>query len=243
MGLITLASLAGQIVRYTILNGQYRWYMGLFDLNREQNAATYYQGITIFISALLAGLIAWAKWRRGDRFRLPWASLAVGLLLLSMDEMCCLHEQFETLMQRSGFRLHGLLHFQWVVPGMIAVGLAGIIFARFVWHLPRAIRVRFIVACALYLGGAVGLEMVGGWYAERYDDNNLPYQLLATVEELLEMSGVAVGNVALARYLAEHVPGVALRVAGAAPLALQSVESAMPQADSSRRESRWFAAA
>lgn len=42
----------------------------------------------------------------------------------------------------------------------------------------------------MYVGGAVGFEMLGGRYASIHGLDNLGYVLLVTAEEGLEMSGV-----------------------------------------------------
>ena len=46
-----------------------------------------------------------------------------------------------------------------------------------------------IASAALFLGGAVGLEMVGGSVAETEGIESLRYRLLANLEEGLELAG------------------------------------------------------
>jgi hypothetical protein len=61
-----------------------------------------------------------------------------------------------------------------------------------------------MIAAALYIGGAVGLELVGGRYAEMHGLKNLTYSMIATAEETLEMAGVIVFIYALLRYIADN---------------------------------------
>ena len=61
---------------------------------------------------------------------------------------------------------------------------------RFLWHLPRRWKGWFAAAGAIYVGGAVGVELLGGLYASQYDVATFAYALITTVEEGLEMLGV-----------------------------------------------------
>ena len=67
-----------------------------------------------------------------------------------------------------------------------------------------------MIAGSLYLGGAIGIEMLGGRQAELHSFENLTYQLFAHLEESLEMAGVILFIHALLRYLAEQYPEIRL---------------------------------
>jgi len=71
-----------------------------------------------------------------------------------------------------------------------------------------------MAAAATYLGGALGVEMLGGRYASLYGTKTLAYSLLVAVEEGLEMAGSVLFIDALLDYLRRDVAGVALRVRG-----------------------------
>jgi hypothetical protein len=60
------------------------------------------------------------------------------------------------------------------------------------------------LSAALYIGGAVGLEMPGGAYAEAHGIATFGYQFFAAVEETLEMLGLTVFAYALMRILARR---------------------------------------
>ncbi|MDH3421968.1 MAG: hypothetical protein OEN00_03190, partial [Gemmatimonadota bacterium] len=92
----------------------------------------------------------------------------------------------------------------WVVPGLIALAALGVIFARFVLHLPPRSRVLFVVAGTVYVLGALGMEIVGRAYLAASDDD-LTYGIIATVEEILEMGGIVVFVYALLDYFGTHV--------------------------------------
>jgi hypothetical protein len=86
-----------------------------------------------------------------------------------------------------------------------------------VWRLAPPVRRLFLLAAAVYLGGALGVEMAGAAHAFRHGTENLGYSLWTTLEEALEMAGVAVFIYALLRQVEAGGP-VRLRVtAGDAP--------------------------
>jgi hypothetical protein len=67
-------------------------------------------------------------------------------------------------------------------------------------------------AATLFLGGALGVELVGSRYAEFHGGENLTYNIIATVEESLEMAGVIVFIYALLKYIADNYEEVRFRL-------------------------------
>ena len=80
----------------------------------------------------------------------------------SLDEALSFHEGL-SIPVRDALDVSGVLYFAWVIPYGIAVLILGAACLRFVLRLDRATRNLFIVAGALYVGGAVGFELIGGW--------------------------------------------------------------------------------
>ena len=91
---------------------------------------------------------------------------------------------------------------------MILLAIGFLLFFR---SLPAETRRQFPVAGAIFLGGAIGAEVIGGAYvsSERGGDDAV-YRVITTVEELLEMLGIVVFLQALLSYLARG--GVAIRI-------------------------------
>ena len=87
----------------------------------------------------------------------------------------------------------------------------GAIFLKFWWNLPVKTRACFLIAALLYLGGAVGLELIDGNYAEIHGKTNLIYMLLSTVEEALEMAGIIVFIYGLLGYISENTNALVIR--------------------------------
>lgn len=160
----------------------------LFDLDADQNVPTWYSSSMLLICALLLAGAAVAN--RGIH-RLYWSGLAIGFLYLSADEASSIHEKVRPV-------LGGWLHtgdftdYVWVVlygPIVLVLALA---YLRFLRDLPVDTRRLFLAAGSLYVGGALGMEVVGGLYATFFGSSNLTYTLLTHIEELLEMLGVII---------------------------------------------------
>jgi len=91
-----------------------------------------------------------------------------------------------------------LVTFDPLAGGMATLGWGiGVGFIPFLRRLPRPTAGLFILAGAIYVGGAVGMEIIG----EPLDSDTLTYNLLTAVEEGMEMCGVIVFMHALLRYM------------------------------------------
>src|SRR5690606_9323065 len=85
-------------------------------------------------------------------------------LYLSVDEGAALHDRVQ-LPLREALGATGIWYHTWVVLGVAVVAILGASYIRFLAALPVRTRWGFLVAGALYVGGALGMEMVSGQYA------------------------------------------------------------------------------
>jgi len=90
--------------------------------------------------------------------------------------------------------------------------VTGLAYLKFLLHLPRKTRDLFLLAGSIYVGGALGMEMVCGYYADAVGQRNLIYGLMASVEEILEMVGVIVFIYALLSYIGSYLENIDLRL-------------------------------
>lgn len=175
----------------------------LLDLGRENNLPTWYATLSLFICALILCLVGWAKHCERDSFRRHWLALAAGFLLLSADEAASIHELVGRSLE-SRIHFQGVLYYGSIVPMLGGVVLIAFTFFRFWWHLPLHTRVRVAVAGVLYLGGAVGCEMLESQEEFRtHSQGTTAYHLMVFVEEVLEMSGVLIFLHTLAQYVGD----------------------------------------
>ena len=144
--------------------------------------------------------IATATRRSGGRFVRHWVFLALTFAYLSLDESAYLHEiLIEPLRNRLG--TGGLLYFAWVIPGAAAVLIFGLAYLRFLWNLNRRSRFLFVAAGLVFVGGALGFELIGGALAESFGFESIRYTVIMTIEETLEMCGLILFVFALVDYL------------------------------------------
>lgn len=163
----------------------------VFDLDAERNLPTLVEVGLLLCSAQLLLLLALRSQEAGDGTASGWWVLAAGFLLLAVDEAWSFHERLvEPMNGLLGSSLPRVLAYSWVVPGMAGVAAVAVVLARFLWRLPRRLALRLVGAGAVFIGGCIGMEMVGIAYLSRPRPSMMVYAVIATMEESLEMSGV-----------------------------------------------------
>ena len=183
----------------------------LFDLNGEGNAPAWYAATTLFIAGLLLGVIAAAEWQRRAPYRFHWTGLALIFGFFSVDEAARIHElTIKPLNDTLGTR--GFLTFSWVIPYAALLLIGGFLYRRFIRDLEPGARRSMILAGLVYVGGAMGVEMLSGGVAERWGGESVMFAAATTVEETLEMAGIAIFIHALVRYLGRDVGEVRFRI-------------------------------
>ena len=189
VAVLLVLSLIGQFSRFVLDHGRLFGFVEEFNVDLENNIPTYFSGLLLMAAALLSGLVAWTRRRLGRPFGRYWAGLAVGFAYISVDEVAELHERTISPL-RAALEADGLLYYTWVVPAVGILLVLAAVYMRFFWHLPRRWKGWFAAAGATYVGGAVGVELLGGLYASQYDVATFAYALITTVEEGLEMIGI-----------------------------------------------------
>jgi hypothetical protein len=165
--LVVLASLAGQFARYVVYDGRPLALARLFNVDAEQNVPTVFSVLLLFVAALLLALVAVLKRDRKEPDASRWMVLSAGFLYMSVDEGATVHELLiNPVRALLGGGRFGPFYFAWVIPGIAVVAALGVFFVRFVRRLPAPTRSRFVLAGVLFLAGALGFEMIGGYWAE-----------------------------------------------------------------------------
>jgi hypothetical protein len=172
-----------------------------FDLDRENTLAAWYSSLTLLACASLLAVFSWKSFSIRAPFAAHWACLAAGFAMMSLDESAAVHE-ISIVPLRRILDLHGLFYFAWVVPGACAVLGIAVAYFRFLLHLDRTTRNRFLAAGAIFVGGAMGLEAIGGMLVEWQGFQSVPYVLVSTLEETCEMVGILIFLYALIDYSA-----------------------------------------
>ncbi len=176
--------------------------LDLFSVNLEDSIPTWYSVLILFVASVLLFVISNGKSQSNDAYARHWWGLAFVFLYLSMDEGAVIHEIFSEPLQVV-FNTDGFLTFGWLILAFPIVIIFGLIYLRFLFHLPPKTRNFFILSAVLYTGGALIIE---GFSASQYDEGNLTmtYLGLATIEEFLEILGVSCFIFALLDYMQQQ---------------------------------------
>ena len=153
-------------------------------------------GLPAWFTSLLLFLVAQALWRLGEEStrsaRRRWVRhervLSIVFVYLSIDELTALHEQTIAPL-REGLDLDGLLYYSWVVVFVPLAALLAVFFAGWLRDLPPVAARLIVVSGLLYVGGAAGVEVVGGLLNSRGLADTMLYSGAVALEEGLEMVG------------------------------------------------------
>ncbi len=181
-----------------------------FDLDAEANLPTFYSTLTLLLAAaILTGL---ASLERDDRSRGPyWLGLAAVFALLAADEATQLHELVGGLIETQ-ITTTGFFYYSWIVPyAAMLLGLF-LLYGRFLLRLPPGIRLLIVAAGLAYAAGVLGLEAMAARHDELYGQDNRTFTVLATIEEILEMGGIALFVYALLAYAEREHGGLEIRI-------------------------------
>lgn len=211
--LLVLASITGQLTKYVSGHDFVYGLIPLFDVDHENNIPTFFSASLLLLAALLLALITALKKAVHAPYEFQWALLSFTFLYMAIDEAASIHELLIVPMRNLlGQQAGGIFFFAWVIPGIAVAMVFGLSYLKFLLHLPAKTRWRVIIAATLYLGGAIGMELIGGHYADLHGMNNLTYSITTTVEESLEMAGVIAFIYALLNYSADNYKEVRLRL-------------------------------
>lgn len=158
------------------------------SLSYEANLPTWFSSSLLLACAVAAGCIA----ARREPWHRHWWAMCVLAAWMSLDEAAELHEHLG-----GHFGTGGVLYFDWVIPAAAIVVALVLGFLPFVRALPAVTRTRLVIAGAIYVTGALVMELPLGWWTEQRGSDGFGYALIDWVEETLELIGVTLALVAL----------------------------------------------
>ncbi|NEM98459.1 hypothetical protein [Pontibacter burrus] len=144
-----------------------------------------------------------------DAFTQQWSILAFIFMYMAVDEATEIHGLVMRPLNDM-YSFSGVFHFSWVIIGIALLLFVAAYFARFFFSLTNTFRARFMAAAIVYICGLIGIEMVGGAYAEMYGEANITYELLTTLEESLEMAGMILLIRALLLYMQAYLSEISV---------------------------------
>lgn len=214
LGVLVLLSL-GVAFCHLVLHWRVEALTQLADVDMESNLPTFFNVFLFFIAGMLFflhGKVAEGKHRRG------WMLMALVFLFLGIDEGSQIHEKLMFITLRT---LHigkdggdlSWFYYAWVIPYGLAVIALALALSRWLFHISPALRKNLFISGAVYVFGAIFLEMAGSRLSRTLpfqDASNYPwmpcdvyggtgacwlymeprYILLYTLEETFEMTGL-----------------------------------------------------
>ncbi|MEO7658918.1 MAG: hypothetical protein ABIV48_04825 [Pyrinomonadaceae bacterium] len=161
----------------------------LFNLDLEVNVPTFFSVLLLTSASALLAVVTFNRFKQRLSQRYLWAILSLGFLFMAFDEMASVHERLiEPTREIMGIENLGLFYYAWVIPAFGLIAVLGLAYLKFLIDLPKPTRFYFLLAATMFLGGAVGLELLEGVYGT----GTLMYNIFVTCEEALEMGGVIV---------------------------------------------------
>jgi hypothetical protein len=230
--IITLVSFAARSAMYMWGQEAFLQPLRLFDVGQERSIPTWFESIQFLLCSILLAVIAAAKKQRSDRYILHWSVLSVIFIYFSADESASIHEAIGQLSEHllhntTGFTPSGAISFFWVVPGAVFVLIVLVAYLRFLAHLPRSTRRLFLFAGAVFVLGALGIEMLSAQVSSssgaianffgmdlglsQHSANALPKIMIGLqtcVEEMFEMLGLTAFVYALLAYIRSYMEDI-----------------------------------
>lgn len=212
---LVLALLTAGLLTATIIGLLMGGRLLMFKVDGERNISAWFSSSILLAASALLAIVALAMKAESNRYTLHWGLLSLIFLYLSLDETSSIHEKLNDL----GRILpdYKFLHFAWVLPATIALIILAAIYFRFVMDLPPRTRLFFIVAGCFYVGGALGVEILTGYYLEFSQRKDLIYSIFTVFEEGFEMIGVVIFIHTLITHLESRVKYVQLGFGRQAP--------------------------
>jgi uncharacterized membrane protein YhaH (DUF805 family) len=169
--------------------------LALFHLDSEFNVPAIVSVLGLAACGVLLMIVGACLAQRALPDATRWRWLGVGFLYLALDEGARVHERANAVVNELGISLPAL-RFGWVLVGIVAVFALIPVYLPAVLRLPKDLRRLAILSAVLFVGGALGMEMVGASLYERGTDDAL-YQTAVLVEETGEIVGVGLFFVTL----------------------------------------------
>lgn len=188
---ITVRVLVGDVQEHRILKR--------LVLGSEASPSAFFGTLLLASCSLLLALIAMRHKQNGMRWWRHWCVLAAIFAVLAYDEAAMLHERLTSPL-RTYFDAGGIFYYTWVIPGLLFVLVVGCMYWPMLRALPRYCRRTFLLGGSVYVGGALGMEMVEAQYVDTYGPGR-GAGMITTVEETAEMVGLLIFLHGLVRYL------------------------------------------
>lgn len=187
-------------------------FVPLFDLGSEGNLPTLFSTMLIAFNGALLGIIGANEGKKVSSIAFRWKVLSFIFFFMAVDEAIGIHELTSAPL-RELLEPTMLLTYTWVVIAVPVVAVIAIYCIKLLTTIPRHTAKRFIIAGAIYVGGAVGMEMIGGLFSPEHSNFSSAYAVCYMLEEIMEHVGMALFASALLDYCNGRSYGFVILVA------------------------------
>lgn len=214
------------------VTGHPLYYLPRFvDMGQEGNLPTFISALYLLGAAGLLGVAAAVVQRRGGRHIWAWTGLALGFALLSVDEAAQIHDELVgAILYAATDAEERTWHYLWYLPYIPLLIVLAAIYVPFLRSLPSRTLRLFLAAGTLYVGGAVGVEILEAYLVSQ---GASPVGLLLSkaVEETAELSGVVLLIYAVLSYLSGLGVRVSVRAGSEEPERLGGIAESQNVSD------------
>ena len=206
LGLLVFLHIVGLGFRGVFGKDVVEGYTRYVNFAAERNLPTLFTVVVMLMNAGGTLFIGLEDRKNRSQLAVFWIVLSAILMFLAIDEFGSVHEAISNKLQKA-YEFTGIFHWAWVVPYSVFVVVFVATFSRFLWRLPRPTATRFVVAGAVYVCGALILEMVESaiWAAEQRESMRPVMLILITLEESMEMLGQILFLRAVLMYVRDHM--------------------------------------
>ena len=204
---------AGFLAAHTVIQvgiysfGAKKHFLDSLNMDRELNLPTLFSSALLLMAAMLMQRLG----QSSDPIEAQdWCFLSKIFIFLTLDEALQIHEIL--IIPGLRYQVHPALASTWVVPYAVLALILLWRFRRFLGSISRATASRLLRSGAVYIGGAIGMEMIGS-FAVRSNLIRLHspwYGAITGLEEALELLGIVLLIDALLRALLDQRNGLDL---------------------------------
>lgn len=203
---LAFASLAGQFYIYFLNGNNFLQIVSLFNLDDERNIPTVFSALILLLCSILLEFITLGKQRNKDNYASHWQGLAMIFMYLSFDEFIEFHERINRVLNQI---VQSTENQYWDILNVVFVIIFALVYAKFFFHLPKKIQHLFMLAFFLFVMGGVGIELIGvNYWTHIYHQQSFLSQVITTIEECLEIIGVAIFIHALLLYISSFMKNI-----------------------------------
>jgi uncharacterized membrane protein YhaH (DUF805 family) len=174
---------------YDAVDRREDWWFRFVDVNGEGNLPAWYSVLLLAGVALLVFALAHVRRAKNLGESGAWNLLGWFVVAMSLDEMTSIHEAVGgQIDERATLPL--ISGYGWIVPGTFAAACGAWVGWRVMSSLPGHARRSLTIAAAVFVTGALMLEVVEAVITNKTGTFGTAAQLVTGAQELCEMLGV-----------------------------------------------------